>query len=76
MSSPICWMKDNIFQIPHNRQANMRKLENILQDKTRNINVKHVQQIEETCKIVFFNDNTEKEILTKVYKDSTNCEER
>ena len=30
----------------------------------------------ETDNIVFFGDKTEKEILTKVYKDSKNCEER
>ena len=60
MSSPICWMKTKKFRIHHNRQAkNAKAGETIFQDtekqdKTRKINVKHVQQTKVTDKILFF----------------------
>ena len=82
MSSPICLIKNNIFQIHHNRKVkNAKTGETIFQDtekqdKTRKIHLKHVQQIKETDKIVFLGEKTEKESLTEVYKDSEKCEER
>ena len=48
----------------------MRKLENIFQDteKKRKINVKHVQQIKETDKIVFFVTKQKKKVEQKFTK--------
>ena len=48
--------KQHFSDTSQQESKKMRKLENIFQDteKTRKINVKQVQQIKETDKIVFF----------------------
>ena len=80
MSSPICWTKNNIFQIHHNRQAKNAKTGDLF---SRNRKIR--QNKKNKCKTCqkkrqqgFFGEKrkTEKESLTKVYKDSKNCEER
>ena len=82
MSSPICWMKNNIFSDTSQRASkkcenwrnHFSRHRNIIQNKK--IFVKHVQQKKRQQGFFSEKRKTEKESLTEVYKDSKKCEER
>ena len=80
MSSPICWIKNNIFS--DTSQQASKKCENWRDHFSRHRKTRQNKKNKcKTCPTIqgtrqnrVFGDKTEKESLTESYKDSKNCE--